>query len=41
MGAVKVAVALIGRSNPRLRDVKDELPDAILVPADSLSHADL
>jgi DHA3 family macrolide efflux protein-like MFS transporter len=41
MGAVKVAVTLIGRSYPRIRNVEDELPDAILVPADSLSHADV
>jgi hypothetical protein len=40
MGAVKVAVTLIGRSNPRVRDVEDELPDAVLAPADSLRHAD-
>jgi DHA3 family macrolide efflux protein-like MFS transporter len=41
MGAVKVTVALIGRSNLDIRNVEDELPDAILVPADSLSHADV
>jgi DHA3 family macrolide efflux protein-like MFS transporter len=40
MGAVKVTVALLGRSNPHIRNVEDELPDAILVPTDSLSHAD-
>jgi DHA3 family macrolide efflux protein-like MFS transporter len=41
MGAVKVAVALIGRSNPRIGNVEDELPDAILLPVDSLSRADV
>jgi DHA3 family macrolide efflux protein-like MFS transporter len=41
MGAVKVAITLIGRSNPRVRNVEDELPDAVLVPTDSLSHADV
>jgi hypothetical protein len=41
MGAVKVVVVLIGRSNPRIRNVEDELPDAILVPADSLRHAEV
>jgi MFS family permease len=40
MGAVKVAVTLMGRSNPRIRNVEDELPDAVLVPAGSLRHAD-
>jgi predicted MFS family arabinose efflux permease len=41
MGAVKVAITLIGRSNPHVRHVEDEMPDAILVPVDSLSHADV
>jgi DHA3 family macrolide efflux protein-like MFS transporter len=41
MGAVKVAVTLIGRSNPRVRNVEDELPDAVLAPAGSLSRADV
>ena len=41
MGAVKVAVVLIGRSYHPIRNVEDELPDAILVPADSLRHADV
>jgi MFS family permease len=39
MGVVKVAVTLIVRSNSRIRNVEDELPDAVLVPAGSLSHA--
>lgn len=39
MGAVKVAVTLIGRANPRVRNVEDELPDAVPVPADSLRSA--
>jgi DHA3 family macrolide efflux protein-like MFS transporter len=36
MGAIKVAITLIGRSNPRVCDVEDELPDAVLVPVDSM-----
>jgi MFS transporter, DHA3 family, macrolide efflux protein len=39
MGAVKVAVTLIGRASPRIRYVEDELPDAVLAPADSLRPA--
>jgi MFS family permease len=39
MGAIKVAVTLIGRASPRVRYVEDELPDAIPVPADSLHPA--
>ncbi|MBN1137482.1 MAG: MFS transporter, partial [Anaerolineae bacterium] len=41
MGVVKVAVTLIGRSSPRIRNVEDELPDAVLVPAGSLSHVEV
>ena len=40
MGVVKVAVTLIGRASPRVRNVEDELPDAVLAPADSLRPAD-
>ncbi|MGD8820811.1 MAG: MFS transporter [Anaerolineae bacterium] len=40
MGVVKVAVALLGRSNPHIRNVEDELPDATLMPAGSLGRAD-
>jgi DHA3 family macrolide efflux protein-like MFS transporter len=32
MGAIKVAIALMGRLNPPLRNVEDDLPDAILIP---------
>jgi MFS family permease len=41
MGAVKVAVVLLGRSNRHIRNVEDELPDAIPVPVDSLRHANV
>jgi hypothetical protein len=40
MGAIKVAITLISRLNPHLRNVEDELPDAILIPADSVGHAE-
>ena len=40
MGAVKVAITLIGRLNPHLRKVEDELPDAVLIQSDSLGHAE-
>ena len=40
MGVVKVAVTLIGRANPHIRNVEDELPDAVLVSASSLSPGD-
>jgi DHA3 family macrolide efflux protein-like MFS transporter len=30
MGAVKVAITLLGRSDPHLRNVEDELPEAVL-----------
>jgi predicted MFS family arabinose efflux permease len=41
MGAAKVAVVLIGRSRPHIRNVEDELPDAVLMPAGSSSRANL
>jgi predicted MFS family arabinose efflux permease len=40
MGAVKVAVVLLGRLNPHIRNVEEELPDAVLVPSESLSHVE-
>jgi predicted MFS family arabinose efflux permease len=40
MGAVKVAITLISRLNPHLRNVEDELPDAVLIQSDSLGHAE-
>ena len=41
MGIIKVtAVAIIGKLNPRVRNVEDELPDAVVVQPDTLSHAD-
>jgi DHA3 family macrolide efflux protein-like MFS transporter len=36
MGAIKVTITLIGRWNPRLRNLEDELPDAVLIPEGSL-----
>jgi MFS family permease len=38
MGAIKVAITLISRSSPHLRNVEDELPDAVSLPAGSLGH---
>jgi hypothetical protein len=40
MGITKIAVAIIGKLNPHVRNVEDELPDAVLVQPDALSHAD-
>jgi hypothetical protein len=40
MGAVKVATTLIARTNPHIRNVEDELLDAVTVPAEALIHAE-
>lgn len=40
MGILKVAITLIGRLNPHIRNVEDELPDAVLIQSELLSHAD-
>lgn len=34
MGAIKVAITLIGRLDPHVRNVEHELPDAVLAPAE-------
>jgi MFS family permease len=39
MGAIKIAIPLVARMNPHLRNVEDELPDAVPVPAGSPGHA--
>jgi MFS family permease len=36
MGVIKVAIALVARTSPHLRNVEDELPDAVPVPTSSL-----
>jgi hypothetical protein len=40
MGVLKVAIALISRLNPNLRNVEEELPDTVRIPTDSLGHAE-
>jgi MFS family permease len=40
MGTVKVAITLIARLNPHLRNVEDELPDAVPTPTDVRVHAE-
>jgi MFS family permease len=36
MGIVKIAITLVARMSPHLRNVEDELPDAVPVPTSSL-----
>ena len=36
MGVIKVAITLVARTSPHLRNVEDELPDAMPVPTSSL-----
>jgi hypothetical protein len=40
MGVAKVAVTLAGRSDPHVRDIEDELPDATLPRAKPLVALD-
>lgn len=38
MGTIKVAITLISRLSPSLRNVEDELPDPILIPTKPAGH---
>jgi hypothetical protein len=39
MGAIKIAITLIGRFSPPLRNVEDELSDAVTIPAEPVARA--
>ena len=41
VGAISIIVAALGYLNPHVRNVEDELPDAVLMPAGSSSRANL
>jgi hypothetical protein len=40
MGAIKVGITVIGRMRPHLRDVEDELPDAVGVGSGAIRQAE-